>query len=86
METAVSLFLNKFSRNEKLNLTEENEIMSTDSELSQAFSILFLKAVEEIKIISNSNFTHNESNHSLKEALNYFENHPSIVNNKRKVS
>ena len=27
---------------------------------------------------------HNESNDSLKEALKYFENHPSIVNIKRK--
>ena len=34
----------------------------------------FSKAVQEFKIPSISNF-----NDSLKEALNYFENHPSIV-------
>ena len=44
----------------------------------------FSKAVDELKIPSISNFMHNESNDSLKEALSYFENHPSIANIKRK--
>ena len=78
------MFSNKFSRNEKINLTEENEIISADNELSRVFSNFFLKAVEELKILSISNFTHSESNDSLKEALSYFENYPSIVNVKRK--
>lgn len=38
----------------------------------------------ERKIPSISVYAHNESNVSLKEALSYLENHPSIVNNKRK--
>ena len=38
----------------------------------------------ERKIPSISIYAHNESNASLKEALSYLENHPSIVNNKRK--
>ena len=42
-----------------------------------------VKAVEELKIPSPSNFTHNESSQSLNEALNYIENHLSIVNIKR---
>ena len=42
-----------------------------------------VKAVEELKIPSPANFTHNESSQSLKEALNYIENHLSIVNIKR---
>ena len=33
-KTVVLLFSNKFSRNEKINLTEENEIILSDSELS----------------------------------------------------
>ena len=76
---------NEFSRNEKINLIEENEIISTDSELSRVFSNFFSKAVEELKIlcVSISNLTHNESNDSLKEALSYFENHPCIENIKR---
>ena len=78
------MFSNKFSRNEKIDLTEKNEIISTDSELSQVFSNFFSKAVEAVKIPSISNFTHNGSNDSLKKALSYFENHPSIVNIKRK--
>ena len=78
------MFSNKFSRNEKINLTEENEIISADNELSRVFSNFFLKAVEELKILSISNFMHSESNDSLKEAFSYFENYPSIVNIKRK--
>ena len=79
------MFSNKFSRNEKINLTEENEIISTDSELSRVFNNLFSKAVEELKIPSILNFTHNESNDSFTEALSYFENPLSIVNMKRRV-
>ena len=52
--------------------------------MSRVFSNFFSKAVEELKMPSISNFTHNEGNDSLKEALSYFENHPSIVNIKRK--
>ena len=48
--------------------------------MSRVFSNFFSKAVEELKMLSISNFTHNESNDSLKD----FENHPSIVNIKRK--
>ena len=79
------MFSNKFARNEKINLTEENEIISTDSELNRVFNNLFSKAVEELKIPSVSNFTHNESNDSFTEALSYFENPLSIVNMKRRV-
>ena len=42
-----------------------------------------VKAVEELKIPSPANFTHNESSQSLNEALIYIENHLSIVNIKR---
>ena len=67
-------------------MTEENEIINTTNscELSQVFSNFFSKAVEQLKIPSISNFMHNEINCSLKEALSYFENHPGIVNIKRK--
>ena len=65
-------------------MIEENEVISTDSKLSWAFSNILWKAVKELKILHISNFTHNESNNSLKEALGYFENCPSIVNIKRK--
>ena len=67
-------------------MTKENEIINTTNscELSQVFSNFFSKAVEQLKIPSISNFMHNEINCSLKEALSYFENHPGIVNIKRK--
>ena len=77
-------FFKQFSRNEKLILTEENEIFSTRSELNQVFSNFFSNAVEKLKFLNISNFTQNENNDSHKEALSYFENHPSIVNIKRK--
>ena len=35
VEPCVPLFSNKFLRNEKINLIEDNEIISTDSELSR---------------------------------------------------
>ena len=54
---------------EKINLTEENEIILTDRELSRVFSTFLSKTVKEHKIQSVSNFTHNESNSSLKETL-----------------
>ena len=83
-KTVVPLFSNKFLRNEKINLTEKNGIISTNRELSRVFSNFFSKAVKELKIPSISNVMHDESNDSLKEALSYFENHPSIVYIKRK--
>ena len=37
----VSLFSSKYLRNEKINLTEENEIISTDSEFNRIFCNFF---------------------------------------------
>ena len=71
-------------RNEKIILREGNEIISTDSELNRIFSTFSSKVVQKLKILSISNYTHNESNDSLKETRNYLENQPSIVNIKRK--
>ena len=53
-KTFIPLFPKKFSRNEKINLTKENEMISTDSEseLKQAFSTFFSKAVEGLKNLS----------------------------------
>ena len=83
-KTVVSLFSNKFLRNEKIDLTEENETISTIGEFNQVFSNLFSKAASELKLLSISNVMHNESNESLKEALSYFKIHPSIGNIKTK--
>ena len=65
-KTVVPLFSTNM---EKINLTEENEIILTDRELSRVFSTFLSKTVKEHKIQSVSNFTHNESNSSLKETL-----------------
>ena len=61
-------------------------MISTDSRLSWGFSIFYSKAVKELKTRSILNYKYNGSNDSLKEALGYFKNHPSIAiaNIKRK--
>ena len=84
-KTVVLLYSNKLLRNGKINLTEGNEVVSTDSELNRAFPTIFSKSVKEIKIPSISNDTHNESNDSRKEAPSYFKNRLCIVNIKRKT-
>ena len=55
-KTIVPLFSNKFSKSEKINLTEENKTISNDDELCQVFNNFFSKIVDELKIpnISNS--------------------------------
>ena len=55
-KTVVPLFSNKFSKSEKINLTEENKTISNDDGLCQVFNNFFSKIVDELKIpnISNS--------------------------------
>ena len=82
-KTVFPLFSNKFLRNEKINLTKENEIILTDSEVSRVFSNFHSKAIQ--KQSKNLKFQVfqilcNENNDSLKQALSYFENHPCIIN------
>ena len=71
LKTVIPLFSNKFLRNEKKKLIERNEIISTNSKSSHAFCIFSSKTVEEIKIPNILNYTHIESNDSLKEGLGY---------------
>ena len=65
------LFSNKFSRNEKLNLTEKK--WNYLRKKKKVFINFFPKAAKELKTQNISNFMQNESHDSLKEALNYFE-------------
>ena len=82
-KTVVPLFSNKFSKSEKINLAKGNKIISNDDELCQFFNKFFSKTVDEIKIPNISNYTLDNTN-PLKEALRYFEKHPSITNIKSK--
>ena len=84
LKTVIPLLSNKFLINEEKNLIEGNEIISTNSKSSHAFCIFSSKTDEKLKIPNISNYTHNESNDSLKEGVSYLENYPSIENIKRK--
>ena len=49
-KTVVPLFSNKFSKSEKINLTEGNKTISNDDELCRVFNNCFSKAVDELKV------------------------------------
>ena len=83
-KTVVPLFPNKFSKNKKINLPEGNKTISKDDELWRVFNNFFSKTVDDLKIPNISNYKLNNANDPLKEALRYFENHPSIINIKSK--
>ena len=73
-KTVVPLFSNKFSKSEKINLTEGNKTISNDDELCRVFNNFFSKTVDELKIPTISNYKLDNTNDPLKEALRYFEN------------
>ena len=83
-KTIVPLFPNKFSKSEKINLTEGNKRISNDHELCGVFNNFFWKTVDELKIPNISNYKLDNTNDPLKEAQRYFENRPSITNIKIK--
>ena len=65
-------------------MTEGNETISNDDTLCRVLINFFSKTVDELKIPNISNHKVDNTNDSLKEALKYFENHPSIANIKSK--
>ena len=83
-KTVVPLFSNKFSKSEEINLREGNKTISNDDELCRVFNSFFSKTVDELKIPNTSNYKLDNINDPLKEALRYFENHPSVTNIKSK--
>ena len=83
-KTVVPPFSNKFSKSEKINLTDGNKTVSNDDELCRVFHIFFSETVDELKIPNISNYKLDNTNDPRKEALRYFENRPSITNIKSK--
>ena len=65
-------------------MTEGDKIISNDDELRRVFNNILSKSVDELKIPNISNYKLHNTNDPLKEALRYFENHPSITNIKSK--
>ena len=83
-KTVVPLFSTKFSKSEKIKLTERNTTISSDDEPCRVFRNFFSKTVDKLKIPNISNYKLDNTNAPLKEVLRYFENHPSIANVKSK--
>ena len=83
-KTVIPIFSIKSSKSEKINLTEGNKTIPNDDELCRVFNNFFLKTVDELKILKISSYNLLNANDSLKEALKYFENHPSVTNIKSK--
>ena len=63
-KTIVPLFSNKFSKSEKIDLTEKNKTISNDEELCRVFNNLF-------NILIISKYKLNNTNDLLKEAINF---------------
>ena len=61
-------FSNKFSKSEKINLTEENKTISNDDELCRVFENFFLQPVHGLKFPNISNYKLDNTNDPLKEA------------------
>ena len=83
-KTVIPIFSIKSSKSEKINLTERNKTTPNDDELRRVFNNFFLETVDELKILKISRYKLLNANNSLKEALKYFENHPSVTNIKSK--
>ena len=58
--------------------------MNEEGKKCQVFNNVFSKTVDELKIPNISNYKLDNTNDPFKEALKYFENHPSITNTKSK--
>ena len=65
-------------------MTEGSKAISSKNELCRVFNNFFSKTVDEFKILNVSNYKLDNPNDTPKEALRYFENHPSITNIKSK--
>ena len=67
-KTVVPLFSNKFSKSEKINLTEGNKTISNDDEMCRVFKKFFSKIVDALKIPNISNYKITQMIHSKKRS------------------
>ena len=84
MENCYSNLFDQILKKRENNLTERNKTIPNDDELCRVFNNFFLETVDELKILKISRHKLLNANNSLKEALKYFENHPSVTNIKSK--
>ena len=86
-KTIVPLFTKKNSKSEKINLNEEGKNVSDNAELRRIFNNYFSEVISNLKIpslINNSAVDQNAVSNPLSIATKLFDQHPSIINIKKK--
>ena len=72
-------------KGENISIIESGKNSSNDTELCNAFNFFFSNIISELKISKNHHcFLNDINSDSVLSVLNVFENHPSIMNIKRK--
>ena len=86
-KTIVLLFTTKISKSENINLNEEGKNVSDNTELCRIFNNYFSGVISNLKIpslINNSAVDSNAVSNPLSIAAKLFDQHPSIINIKKK--
>ena len=86
-KTIVPLFTKKALKSEKINLNEEGKNVSGNAEFCRIFNNYFSEVVSNLKIpslINNSAVDSNAVSNPLSIAIKRFDQHPSIINIKKK--
>ena len=81
------MFTTKTSKSEKINLNEEGKNVSHNAELCHIFNNYFSEVISNLKIpslINNSAADSNAVSNPLSIATKLFDQHPSIINIKKK--
>ena len=87
-KTVKPLFSSYNGGSQKITLVKDGEIISNDEEVAKTFNQFFIESVNSLNITGNTVFLKSTENMTdpVMIALKKFENHPSIVNIKEKVS
>ena len=66
----------------KINLVENDEVLSTDKEITEAFNKYFSNAVKSLNLHYDSEHLHDvcDETNPIERAIKKFKNHPSIIN------
>ena len=71
----------------KINLVVNDQILSTDKEIAEAFNTYYSNAVKSLNLQGDSEHLYDVSNENdpIERAIKKFKNHPSIVNINRNI-
>ena len=80
-KTIAPLFSNKASKGEKINLIENDQIISDNKTISEIFNNFYSDIVGKLNLSIDSKFTSNQNdiNDPVQAAIKRFEKHPSIL-------